>query len=772
MFSSTFYSMAVLLAEEAPVPPGVIGVLYFLAVLLGVVLLCELIGLRYIPNSRVGIVEKLWSAKGSVEEGRIIALSDEAGYQADLLRGGFHLGFWRWQYRIHKVALVTVPQGKIGYVYARDGQALQPSQTLGRVVACNYFQDARAFLGDVAQSGTEDTTQLGQRGRQRAIIREGVYAINLALFVTITEDVVYRLNLQGQRELETLMNWQKELRRMDGFSPVVIGASRQAVEEVEEREVDERRPRARAARAIPATEVKDPFESESALAQDNIGIVTIQDGPSLAPGEIIAPAVGNDRNDPNYHNNYQDPEAFLRSGGRRGRQYDPLTDGTYFLNRWFATVEIIPKTLVPIGHVGVVVSYYGRAGRDTSGQSFRHGERVAMGERGVWEKALGPGKYPFNTYAGSIILVPTTNFVLHWITGKSEAHHYDESLRSIDLVTKDAYEPLLPLSVVVHIDYEKAPSVIQRFGDVKKLITQTLDPMLSAYFRDVAHKKTMLELLQQRDSIQSESREELRRKFRDFDIECVDVLIGKPDTAETGGKIETLLEQLRLRQLSIEQIETFERQRAAADKQRSLNEAQAQAAMQTQLTNSHVQVQIAENQGEADLARARKQAEQMVVTANAESQQRTLAGRGEGARTLQVGLSEASVLLRKIGSFGDPRLYALSIVAEQLAHSSQPLVPERVFLAGGGANGENGSAGTAGQGLLGLLISLLVAEKSGFQLAESSGMSTLQEFTERMTKEAMESLQQAAMAAPAQASGPIPTAILVESSEPAKPSKK
>ena len=104
--------------------------------------------------------------------------------------------------------------------------------------------------------------------------------------------------------------------------------------------------------------------------------------------------------------------------------------------------------------------------------------------------------------------------------------------------------------------------------------------------------------------------------------------------------------------------------------------------MQTQLTNSLVQVQIAENQGEAELARARKQAEQMVVTAQAESQQRVLAGRGEGSRLLQVGLSEASVLLRKIQSFSDPRLYALSLVAEQLAHSSQPLVPERVFIAG------------------------------------------------------------------------------------------
>ena len=214
------------------------------------------------------------------------------------------------------------------------------------------------------------------------------------------------------------------------------------------------------------------------------------------------------------------------------------------------------------------------------------------------------------------------------------------------------------------------------------------------------------------------------------------MLIGKPDTAEAGGKIETLLEQLRIRQLSIEQIETFERQRAAAEKLRTLSEAQATAAMQTQLTNSLVQVQIAGNQGEADLARARKQAEQLVVTAQAESQQRVLAGRGEGSRILQTGLSEASMLLRKIGSFGDPRLYALQLVAEHLAHSSQPLVPERVFTAG--ATGENGQAGAPSQGLLGLLINLLVAEKSGFKLDQDNpDVKILRDFADQMSKEAM-----------------------------------
>src|SRR4051812_8673460 len=94
-------------------------------------------GMRYIPNNRVGIVEKLWSPKGSVSEGRILSLGGEAGFQVDLLRGGVHFGLWGWQYRIHKVNLVTVSQGKIGYVYARDGESLSPSQTLGRVADCN-----------------------------------------------------------------------------------------------------------------------------------------------------------------------------------------------------------------------------------------------------------------------------------------------------------------------------------------------------------------------------------------------------------------------------------------------------------------------------------------------------------------------------------------------------------------------------------------------------------------------------------------------------------
>lgn len=152
-------------------------VLFFLPRICGVV---------YIPHDKIGVIEKLWSMKGSLAEGRIIALNGEAGYQARMLRGGLHFWLFPWQYRIHKTPLVTIAEGRIGYVYAKDGSPLEATQTLGQTVQCNHFQEAAAFL-----------QQNGQRGRQRAILREGVYAINPALFVVITESRLYSLQVES-----------------------------------------------------------------------------------------------------------------------------------------------------------------------------------------------------------------------------------------------------------------------------------------------------------------------------------------------------------------------------------------------------------------------------------------------------------------------------------------------------------------------------------------------------------------------------------------------
>src|SRR4029453_16518659 len=186
------------------------------AAALVVLVLClpRLLGIVYIPHTQVGIIEKIWSSKGSLREGQIIARNGEAGFQTRFLRGGIHFGLYPWQYRIHKEPLVGVAEGKMAYVYARDGIPLEPVQTLGRNVESNHFQDAMAFL----EAG-------GQRGRQRGILREGVYAINLALFVVITEERVFSGPVR--ESADKYESWKAKPASMKAFDPVVIGAAGQ-----------------------------------------------------------------------------------------------------------------------------------------------------------------------------------------------------------------------------------------------------------------------------------------------------------------------------------------------------------------------------------------------------------------------------------------------------------------------------------------------------------------------------------------------------------------
>ncbi|HEV2806521.1 MAG TPA: SPFH domain-containing protein [Chthoniobacterales bacterium] len=699
------------LALSLPEAPWVLGLGAFAVVVL---LLClpRLLGIVYIPHTQVGIIEKIWSGKGSLREGQIIARSGEAGFQARFLRGGIHFGLYPWQYRIHKEPLVVVAEGKMAYVYARDGVPLEPIQTLGRSVDSNHFQDAFAFLE--AQ---------GQRGRQRGILREGVYAINLALFVVITEERVFSGPVK--ESADRYESWKAQLAGLHAFDPIVIGAGQSRfTAHLADTSASE-------AGSPPSLAAASPDFNPST---DTIGVVSIQDGPTIGSGEIIAPEVkatpGLD------HNYFQDPEAFLALGGKRGKQLQVLTDGTFFINRWFGTVEIKAKTLIPIGYVGVVVSYHGAAGSDTTGESFRYGEQVESGQRGVWRSALTPGKYALNPYAVKVELVPTINFVLRWISGQTEAHHYDEDLTSIDLITADGYEPRLPLSLVLHIDYQKAPSVVQRFGDVKRLITQTLDPILTAYFRDVAQTSHMLDLLTEREEIQRHATEELGARFQKYDINVVAVLIGRPESREIAAgqadPIETLFDQLRMRRLADEQRATYAKQQEAAQQQVALNEAKAKAERQTELTQSAIAVEIAANRGQAEFAEAEQLAKKQVTLAEGEARSKELIGKGESSRIAQVGLAEAAVTLQKVGAFRDPRLYALNVFADRFSQSVQPLVPSRLFISNGAGSKPGEPQGNGS--VLETLLSLILSEKAGINIQENTTSSKpLEEFIRKFT---------------------------------------
>ena len=359
------------------------------------------------------------------------------------------------------------------------------------------------------------------------------------------------------------------------------------------------------------------------------------------------------------------------------------------------TIEATDKTIIDVGTVGVVVFYTGPRTTDVSGEKYRHGELVANGSRGVWQEPLLPGKYAFNTFAGKVEIIPTVNFILKWVRGESGALQLDENLSEISLITKDAFEPTLPLSVVMHIDYKKAPMIIQRFGDVKKLVEQTLDPMVSAFFKNIGQKMTLIELLQRRAEIQEESAKEMKEKFAAYSLELQEVLIGTPRAPVGDQTIENILIQLRSRQVAREQIETYKEQENAAVQERTLNEAKATAAAQLALTQSLIQVQVHQNEGAAARARAQKDAETVKVTAAAAGERSRLEGQGEADRVLAIGTANAQATKLSVDAYGGPeyRLAEQNFTrfAEALTKISQPIVPQ--FLMSGGAQTEGNSAG-------------------------------------------------------------------------------
>lgn len=653
---------------------GLYGVVAIVAAILFLILLS---GIRFIPNNRIGIVEKRFSSKGSVKSG-FIALNGEAGYQPSVLRGGMHY-LMPIQYRVLSAPLVTIPQGKIGYVFARDGVALDPTQTLAANDVAQDFQDVRGFF----QAG-------GQRGPQRRILREGTYAINLANFVVITEERTYYLPISREED-EIIKTMASVINDRHGFRPVVI---------------------------------KD--------TDDQVGIVTTHDGPSLPQDQIIAPIMGNDVNDvANYHNNFQDVDKFLHAGGKRGRQLQVLVEGTYYVNRLFATVEMIPKTVIEVGTVGVVVSYTGITGTDISGDSYRHGELVRKGERGVWSEPMLPGKYAFNTYAGKVIAVPTTNIILKWIRNQVGSHKLDENLSDVSLITKDAFEPSLPLSVVIHIDYQKAPLVIQRFGDVKRLVEQTLDPMVSAYFKNVGQTRTLIQLIQDRSAIQLQAGVEMREKFDHYNLELQEVLIGTPSSTSVDRQIEVILEQLRSRQIAEEQVETYQRQQKAAVQERELKEAQSRAEQQTALTQSEISIIVQTNQGKAEYQRAIQQASQIRALAEAEAE-----------KTARIGIAQAIATEEQVRAYGGPQFQVTQQVLNRFAsaiESSGVDVVPRVVVSGGNGNG-NGEHGPSNSNVMEGLLTLLLSDRFGVDVNQQTTATRAPE-VEALRQQIRESMQ-------------------------------
>ena len=101
------------------------------------------------------------------------------------------------------------------------------------------------------------------------------------------------------------------------------------------------------------------------VAPDTMAIIIAKDGEPLPSGQILA----NEK--------------------QKGVREQVLGEGRHFLNPYFFEHKLMPVTVIPAGKVGIVTA---KVGKDLPPGEFL----AETGQKGIWKRVLGPGKYRLN----------------------------------------------------------------------------------------------------------------------------------------------------------------------------------------------------------------------------------------------------------------------------------------------------------------------------------------------------------------------------------------
>ena len=455
-----------------------------------------------------------------------------------------------------------------------------------------------------------------------------------------------------------------------------------------------------------------------------VGIITTLDGEPIAAGQIAGKTVVG-------HNSFQDMDAFLDKGGFKGLQSQVILAGSYNLNPWAVQVEETYMTEIPIGNVGVVISFFGDEGQDTSGVDFKHGNIVNKGEKGVWNEPLGPGKYPINKFTMRVELVPTTNLVLNWASARTESHQLDKHLSTITVRSKDGFPFNLDVSQIIHVPSNEAPKVIARFGNMNNLVSQVLEPTIGNYFRNSAQDSDVIAFLGARKERQESAKNHIRKVLEEYNVNAVDTLIGDITPPES------LMKTLTDRKIAEDQKFTFEPQPKAQEQRQGMEKETAIADMQKEIVKAQQSVEIADRTADAEVKRtqgeassiklkvdaesqalkvraqaeseaikmrAQADAESVKLRAQAEAERIEVTGKAEASKILDIGKSTAEAYELAVSALGSDSFTRLKVI-EEISKGNIKIIPE-VLISGG--NSEQGGVA----GLMGLkMIEILSGKK-------------------------------------------------------------
>ena len=431
------------------------------------------------------------------------------------------------------------------------------------------------------------------------------------------------------------------------------------------------------------------------IEEGQMGIITAAAGLPLDEGQIAGKPIDG-------HNNFQNIDVFLTSGGQKGLQTQFILAGSYTINPWAVSIQTVPMTEIPISNVGVLISYVGADGEDITGADFKHGNIVKKGQKGVISTPLDPGKYPINPQTTKVQIVPTANLVLNWANGRNEAHQLDKNLSTITVRSKDGFTFNLDVSQIIHIPATEAPKVIARFGSVQNLVSQVLEPTIGNYFRNSAQDSDAIDFLNTRKERQDAAKACISKVLDEYNVHAVDTLIG--DIVPPEALMKTLTD----RKTAQEQEKTYGTQIEAQKVRQKLESETALADMQKEIVSATQSVQISERRADASVkdAEGKKQssilkaggdAESTKLTADADAYKTKLIKEAEAVGIEAVGNATAAAYKKQVEAMGPDNFGRLKVI-EEISKGNVKIIPDITISGSDGGNG--GISGLIGVELL------------------------------------------------------------------------
>jgi uncharacterized membrane protein YqiK len=604
--------------------------------------------------------------------GRVVATEGEVGIQADVLKPGLHLIKWPFEKVVRKVPLIEVGSDELGIIEAVDGEPMPPGGifALDRAQnAHNNFQDPIAFI-----------KRGGVKGIQLRTLPPGLWPIHPYLFrVSVAKTTVVPPGKVGVitaadgapldagrlhgKAIENHKNYQDaELFISSGGQKgpqveiLTPGTYRILTNSIDIDDTNTMKPGVFTVRLFDAT----------IISENQIGLVEALDGAPLDPRDYVATPIEG-------HDNFQDCNEFIRSGGQRGPQKDILLPGTYYINP--LVFKVIPESAKEIqpGEVAVIVSNIGKdpgeeirrqmaakvrermereekehvsqaAARldklsdeqrnvteiqedlmsgDPADRRLDEGAHEAYvvpeGYRGIQETVVGPGRYYVNTLAISPIVIPTTNQTVEWTAGE-----VNQSFNPFEVISKDGFTMQLEVRVVFRVKPEDAPFMVAKIGSIDKLIQNVMHPLIDSIFRNQASESSAMAYLQNRHEEQERAEARVRAHLLKYHVDVVNVLICHIHLPAELMKTQT--EKI----LAEQRQNMFDAQREAEEKRIQLEKITAQANNQKDLMAATVGVEISGKRAEQRKAEAEGEAHYILATGKAEAEKVRLMGEAQG----------------------------------------------------------------------------------------------------------------------------------------------